>query len=50
MSRRELLFILGIHKNTEPIDAVRAESMHVFCIRRPIEFGHLDDPDDDADL
>lgn len=46
----ELLFILGMHKSEMLLEAVRAEAMHVFCIRRPIEFGHLDESDEDVDL
>lgn len=41
----EVLFVLGTHRTHELLSAVRAESMHVFCVCRAIEFGHLDEMD-----
>lgn len=42
----ELLFVLGAHRSAELLQAVRAAALHVFCVRRPIEFGHMDEVDE----
>ncbi|CAM5788825.1 DUF190 domain-containing protein [Castellaniella caeni] len=39
----ELLFVLGAHRANELLQALEAERMHVFCVRRTIDFGHLDE-------
>ena len=44
-----LLFVLGAHRSAELLDAVRDEALHVFCVRRAIEFGHLDEPDSETE-
>ncbi len=45
----ELMYVLGTHRTNELMHALRAESLHVFCVCRAIEFGHLDDPDTAVD-
>lgn len=41
----ELLYVLGSHRTHELLQALKAESVHVFSVCRAIEFGYADETD-----
>ncbi len=45
----ELLFVLDATDSATLLRAVRAEALHVFCVRRAIAFGHMGDAAQDED-
>lgn len=37
----EVMFVLEVELADRLIDAVKAEGVHVFCVRKPVDFGEL---------